>query len=242
MRFRVHSIIMQMASNVFMDMINGAKDTGEAIPLTEKSEIVKALLDIIHPNGIAISFIGKKFEYVWSLLAAADKYDIRKITDEIRVRLLSDPYFKSYPLESYAIACRYSWKDEIAATTLGALFSVDEPKSWKIFAELDAIHIIRLHKLIEMRRVFVSKAIRAYDNIYFSRGVYYTSNNCDETLFSLIELELVKCPSGSTLQEKFWTRSDLRNLIPNDSVRDRLKTGLIKLLKDLPSKVHDIPA
>lgn len=227
---------MQMASKVFMDMIGGAQDTGEAIPLEENSETMLGLLDTIHPNGAALDFTGKKFEYICSLLAAADKYDISKVADEIRIRLLSDPYFKSYPLESYAIACKYSWKKEIAATTANALLNVNEIKSQKIFTQLDAVHIMRLHKLVEMRRQHISKAIRMCNIIPSSPGRYYVNDPYKETVFSLVEFEIVKCPSGRTLQEEFWTRADLRNYIPGNGV-ENLRERLNTCLKDLPSDV-----
>ena len=61
--FHVHAVIMQMASGVFRDMINGAENTGEAIVLQEGTDVLKALLDIIHPCGAMADF--KTHELHW---------------------------------------------------------------------------------------------------------------------------------------------------------------------------------
>ncbi|THG95434.1 hypothetical protein EW145_g7959, partial [Phellinidium pouzarii] len=87
-RFRVHSLILRLSSEVFAGMIaiprvpSHESTKGDIVHLTEKSDITLALLDSIYPRRSPPQL--EPFSFVLRLATAADKYDIFDVTSRIR--------------------------------------------------------------------------------------------------------------------------------------------------------------
>lgn len=86
-KFRVHSLIMTMASEMrFGDMAeiipNTKKECDNPVRMYERSDVIKAILDIIYPNQDIPKI--DSYEFAERLLAAADKLHLRKVMSTVR--------------------------------------------------------------------------------------------------------------------------------------------------------------
>ncbi|KAL5531155.1 hypothetical protein ACEPAG_4031 [Sanghuangporus baumii] len=151
-RFRVHSLIMTLASDVFKTMIDAAPaqvSVKNPIHMQEKGDVVKDLLDAIYPNKLSFLRGAPTFEHFKDICYAAEKYEMAGAlqTMQFFFRRMIDSL---PPLLAFAIASRYEWTEELRLTSIATLkLDLYSPQSVK---ELQFIPSGVLLKLMELHR------------------------------------------------------------------------------------------
>ncbi|KAH8111728.1 hypothetical protein DFH11DRAFT_1611518 [Phellopilus nigrolimitatus] len=105
-RFKVHSLILRLSSDVFGGMIampqGPASDpTEDIVQLSEDGFIVLCLLDSIYPRRPRPKLALRPLSFVSCFAAVADKYDILDVTTRIRELI-----------QKYVLASRHGWSSE----------------------------------------------------------------------------------------------------------------------------------
>lgn len=224
-KFLVHKVIMSMTSEIFKNMVSGATDTGEPLQLEERSEILETTLNMIYPMGFSLDLSKKTFDFIWDLLIAAEKYEVKKMLEEFHVRIVADSYFQTRPLESFAIAVRCGWDNEIRMASYRALNFINKEGSWDVLHRIDVKMASELFNLPSRRRKFIM------DNA----GLVNTS-----ILKYLVERELFVQPSGDTLalEGDFWKRAEV---IKHSNLNQRFQIQNTLTYKAIPSCVLQPP-
>jgi len=110
--FRVHKLILSLASPMFKDMLTlpqPASDTLPHVDVQESPEIWSNILHTIYPlPNPTIDNLGD----LESLLRAAKKYEIQFIIDPHKKVFKNRELIKKDPLRLYAIACACGFEDE----------------------------------------------------------------------------------------------------------------------------------
>jgi len=112
--FRVHTILLSLASPFFHDMFSLPQTSNElqTIQMTEKADVLVAILQLIYPfEEPASPYAGKLAIDVYK---AADKLEITKVQPIARRRLCEWLDVLPNPLEAWAIAVRYDIPEAIA--------------------------------------------------------------------------------------------------------------------------------
>lgn len=154
-RFRVHSLILKLASEVFRDMLELKRDEDEAcdepIALAEGESLLKNILDEIYPNSITPHISHLPAQQFFDLAVAADKYNIQQILHAIRYgpdAFLNVGKNAFSPLLLYRIACRLGWEEERKSTSTKTLtldFLADESiKQLNAMSAADAVALYTL--------------------------------------------------------------------------------------------------
>jgi len=108
--FRVHKLVLSLASSVFKDLFRTAQpDRGEnglpTIPITDPPESVDLLLRFIYP-GVAPPLITDPAT-LSNLLIIADKYGVPTILPAVKERLADEEVLKKDPFGVYIVARRW---------------------------------------------------------------------------------------------------------------------------------------
>ncbi|KAL5492721.1 hypothetical protein ACEPAI_4168 [Sanghuangporus weigelae] len=226
-RFRVHSLIMKLASDVFRTMIDAAPaqvSSKEPIHVQEKDDVVKDLLDAIYPNKLSFLHSAPTFEHFKDICYAAEKYEMVGAlqTMQFFFRRMIDCF---PPLLAFAIASRYEWTEELRLTSIATLkLDLYSPQSVK---ELQFIPSGVLLKLMELHRKRRNLLVTSLD-LDDSRGVHsigwssvildrssctmpsshFTTPRWTVLKYRLSE-EMERKPDGSSIREgAFWNRSE----------------------------------
>jgi hypothetical protein len=169
--FRVHKLVLSLASPIFRDMfsipqptpvVRGA-DIG-VVDVTDPPEALDLILRFIYPlpppNVDSLDLLVEG-------LVVADKYDIDGARAELRLRLAK--FMKENPLRVYAIASRFGFEEEAEAasslttgTYLPAL--VDLPD------ELKNITATAYHRLVRLHEKYRDEVEDAIDGVLFEPG------------------------------------------------------------------------
>ena len=173
--FRVHKLILSLASPVFKDMFgipqprsNGSRANGEAdidiVDVTDPPQALELVLRFIYPfpppdvNSLDLLVEG---------LFIADKYLIESARARLRGRLTK--FVNEAPLRVYAIASRFGFDEEAeAASSLTTTCYL--PALTELPEDLKYIPTTAYHKLIVLHakhREFIEDVI---DNILFEPG------------------------------------------------------------------------
>ncbi|KAH8111726.1 hypothetical protein DFH11DRAFT_1729149 [Phellopilus nigrolimitatus] len=205
-KFRVHSPILKLVSGVFRGMLSIPHDTNEGpddpIPIDENADILAALLDAAYPN------IGQDRRALWetlgkspaALVAAADKYEMSAVMDDLRSRIFhAVPLtLKPTPIMMYGMACKLGWESEAKTASSETLFlDLTSPDSISDLEKLDSRDVLSLQKLHRERRDIIFQSIR--DMI---RGTSYASVLVDLYFWqdpecvSIFDIEM-RCEHGS---------------------------------------------
>ncbi|KAG8908622.1 hypothetical protein FRB99_004910 [Tulasnella sp. 403] len=140
-KFKVHHIVLSIASPFFRDMFNlpqqsGSLEPGElpVIPMTEDGETIQALLLLIYPGQLTRI---QTVELAIKLAVAWDKYLLPPdlLQAALRRTIYSDKeFFQSFPLQMFGLACRlgmdtearlasrYTHREPLADSNAGTLF------------------------------------------------------------------------------------------------------------------------
>ncbi|KAH8111708.1 hypothetical protein DFH11DRAFT_1707252, partial [Phellopilus nigrolimitatus] len=149
--FRVHAFLLKIASSVFRQMLEIPRELSEGsddpIGLSEESSVIAFLLNTIYPAETLP--IPTKFPFVWSVADAADKYDMPRVLDVLRIKVACSDYFLGRPLKLYGLACRYKWDEVIALATKRTLkFNISNPA---YMADLEGLSARDLCALLSLR-------------------------------------------------------------------------------------------
>ena len=117
--FRIHKIILSIASPVFKDMFGipqpapSTTTTGATIPvidLDDTPEDLETFLRMIYPFGFpAMSTLDE----ISRALAILDKYQVQGASlNPLRSLLVSPEFLKNNPVQVYSLACGWKFKEE----------------------------------------------------------------------------------------------------------------------------------
>ncbi|TDL15437.1 hypothetical protein BD410DRAFT_120394 [Rickenella mellea] len=238
-QFRIHSLIMKMASGFFRDMLGlpGNIHAEEPIVMAEKAEIIVVLLGIIYPN---VGLPKIRPELTWDVAAAADRYDMVPVIETMSHIVASD--FNAGQLGSiltYSLACRYGWRDVAKAASKKTLdinlSSLDESQLARIdntsFHSLHKLHRTRRHALfalMDMNFSLVSHRVVfqcCIKDTHFGEVKTCCKDRGNSPLWILLKQsvfkEMEEFSSGRTLHEdKFWLRMEFGGLWSSASSHD----------------------
>ena len=112
--FRVHKVVLSLASSVFEDLFRTAQpDHGQnglpIIPITDPPESVDLLLRFIYP-GVAPPTITDPIK-LSALLTIADKYGVQTILPVVKERLVDEETLEKDPFGVYIVARRWGLPD-----------------------------------------------------------------------------------------------------------------------------------
>ena len=127
--FRVHKIILSIASPVFRDTFSipqpprhTSDGTGlDVVQITESAEVVENFLQLIYPIDPPI------FTNLWlldDLLQLSDKYAAGGVTKKLKIHLASPFFLKGDPVGVFAVAIRNNLEG-VARTAIPHTFSID---------------------------------------------------------------------------------------------------------------------
>ncbi|EJD02553.1 uncharacterized protein FOMMEDRAFT_53760, partial [Fomitiporia mediterranea MF3/22] len=164
--FRVHSIILKLASGFFRQMLDipraETESSDEAIPLTENSKVIAFLLDLVYPttgtsgedsNGVARFPRLDTLSFTWAVTNAADKYDMPRALAAVRAIVSNSETLQVAPLGLYALACRWKWVDEARAASTATLSKqILRPENFAILRMIDSGPLCNLLELHAKRK------------------------------------------------------------------------------------------
>lgn len=168
-RFRVHSCVMRLASRVFKDMLDMPspaglpKDIGVArlVPLQERGEVVKLLLDLVYPDRSFLEPEKLSFDLFRDLCIAADKYDMPGAQHILRMTFQLG--VNCYPLiAGYVLASQLDWEKErqlfsFSNKTLG--INLRSPESREQLRAINSLAVWDLIELHDRRRDLLVEAL-----------------------------------------------------------------------------------
>ncbi|KAL5513464.1 hypothetical protein ACEPAH_3863 [Sanghuangporus vaninii] len=228
-RFRVHSFIMKLASDVFKTMIDVAPvqvSSKEPIHVQEKDDVVKDLLDAIYPNKLSFLNGPPTFEHFKDICYAAEKYEMIGAlqTMQFFFRRMIDSF---PPLLSFAIASRYEWTEELRLTSIATLkldlYSPQSVKELQFIPSGVLLKLMELHR--ERRNILVASLDLDLDDSCGVRSIGWSSVTLDRSscmrpashfttprwtvLKYRLSEEMERKPDGSSIREEaFWNRSE----------------------------------
>jgi hypothetical protein len=145
--FRVHKLILSLASPVFKDMfkipqpLSGAAEA-DIVDLVDPPRAVELILRFIYP------FPPPRIDNLTLLsevLALTDKYDIEAARSQLRISLLG--FARSEPLRVYAVAYQLGFQDEMKIASSYAM-SINLPELAELPDEFRSIPATAYHHLI----------------------------------------------------------------------------------------------
>ena len=229
--FRIHSIVLKLASGVFRQMLEVlGTQKSEVIPLNESSHDFSELLDFVYPkvveddSGYHLPGL-TNHKTLWDITCAADKYDMPHVLATIRSIVMNTESLKSEPLELYAVASRGKWAEiarlastETLDTRIGGANNIDTLRriEKEDLCKLLQLHASRKEKILS----WFDWANR--DESFFI--VYEWDCSCSEEddgtqgqpfqgIWEAMRLQvfesLERLPSGSELRnDSFWTSQE----------------------------------
>ena len=169
--FRVHTILLSLASPFFHDMFSLPQTSKElqTIQMTENADVLVAILRLIYPFEEPSPYAGKLAIDVYK---AADKLQITRVWPIARRRLCEWLDDLPNPLEAWAIAVRYHIPEAIV-TTKRRFISVDTKACLKEFPNhLRMIPIEMYATLIELKEATIQQGwqrfIKAFTCLWHS--------------------------------------------------------------------------
>ncbi|KAJ3474653.1 hypothetical protein NLI96_g12337 [Meripilus lineatus] len=162
--FRVYSLVLKLSSGWFRSTFSlpqrpslpsslssssssSSSPPIEPINVSESSEVLNAILSMA--SGYEIPRI-HDFNYLESLVHAAEKYDMPGVLSILRFAILSPAFLKNHPIRVYAIACRWDWYEEakIASkhTLAMDLLAVDRMDDIRKVDPRDLARLMLLHR------------------------------------------------------------------------------------------------
>ncbi|EJD00054.1 uncharacterized protein FOMMEDRAFT_148409 [Fomitiporia mediterranea MF3/22] len=265
--FRVHTLIVKLASSMFKTMIEAGpeKASHEPIQIQENGKIVKTLLDIIYPNKLDLSN-DVSIDFLKEACMAAEKYDMPVVLDSSR-RHLRSMIDNHCPLSAFALASRYGWEDEqrlISTATLSQSLYI--PESISLLQSVPSSGVLKLVQLHKSRRDILFESFNMtqapgshsiqWDVVMPQKGSYCGSCRDLQAVFkpsslAILQLyilqEMERLPNGSSIRlQKFWDKDDLKpawNISCSSCGRSRsidkqmLKDEVIRVLGELPKTI-----
>ncbi|KAH8116591.1 hypothetical protein DFH11DRAFT_1688101 [Phellopilus nigrolimitatus] len=173
-KFRVHSIMLKLSSGFFRQMLEVPRDPSEmpddAIPLSEESEVVACLLDLVYPTYYASvegSDAGSArlpslpdYDFAWALTEAADKYDMPRALAAVRAVVMNTDTLRTQSLSLYVLACRWKWTAEARFASTGTLAApLLRTENFSILRMLDSTDLCNLLALHAARKAAILNCV-----------------------------------------------------------------------------------
>ena len=155
--FRVHKLILCLASPVFKDMFtfpqppDQTQSEGHQLPVAdipEPPEVVDTILRFIYP-GVEPPIV-PDLSIISALLSAADKYDLTSMTPILRVALkVALPW---YSFDVYTIACRFGfWEEAREAMMVSTTRSILQRDYGEDIQQISNTHLFRFVHFVQKR-------------------------------------------------------------------------------------------
>ena len=167
--FRVHKIVLSLASSVFKDLFHHARpdqqDSGQegplpAIPITDSPESVDLILRFIYPGVVPPTITD--LTVLSALLTIADKYGVQTIHPIVRERLAGEVLNKDV-FSVYILARRWGFADEAKGAARRLTFTkVNGSSSPKDLQGITGEDFYRLQWFMQKRREEAKKVIQAH--------------------------------------------------------------------------------
>ncbi|KAL5531156.1 hypothetical protein ACEPAG_4032 [Sanghuangporus baumii] len=232
--FRVHSLIMKLASDVFKTMIGVAPVQGsseESISVQENGDIIKDLLDVIYPNKLPFRYASPTFEHFRQVCYAAEKYEMPGVLQVMQL-FLRTMIENVPPLLAFALAAHYEWPEELRLISTATLkLDLYCPQS------IEDLHFIPTHwllKLMELHRSRRKLLVASLDwkNSQVTMSPYSIaqssvtldciycndiSNHFSASQWGVLKLQISeemerKSDGSSIREESFWLRAEFEDL------------------------------
>jgi len=110
--FRVHKLILSLASPVFRDMFTLPQPASDTLPNVDVQESPEAWSNILHTIYPTLNPTIDNLDSLESLLLAAKKYEMQSIIDTHKKAFENREFIKEDPLHLYAIACACGFEDQ----------------------------------------------------------------------------------------------------------------------------------
>ncbi|KAM5530301.1 hypothetical protein V8D89_016025 [Ganoderma adspersum] len=155
--FRVHRVILSLASSVFKDMFSMPQPSGstgendsarEPITVSEDGATLDVFLRICYPTiNIKPSSLGQ----LRKVLAAATKYDAPLVLDQMKEALMIPEFLDSQPLVVFTIACVFHM-EEVAQAAAETAITVPNLMSTFNYPKLEDVSAGAYHRLLQLYR------------------------------------------------------------------------------------------
>ena len=267
-RFKCHKLFLQEASPVFRTMLTLPQPHSSSqlsvvedcaarppsIDLPESGKVLEILLKLIYPMNQP--FIDTIFT-LSQTLTAAEKYDMVGVISSLRLYLRDDKFLSTCPLHIYALACRFSFAQEVKLASKNSLtHDIHDPNLISVFQATglkatDLFALMNLHH----RRVNGMREFLEGDR-FEGNAPDFTCVACDKKLNDItwpflkasILKEMYRRPLGDTLFGPEFLRSSAIHSFINckcDECNERViyekgKTlaMISEFLKSLPDSVE----
>lgn len=173
--FRVHSLILKLASSVFRDMLDIPANAPHAaekskrelskgpILATEPACVLRILLNILYPGApqiLDIDIIDSP-DLLRSLARAARKYDMPSVNEALCACIVSrDIIAKFHPVELYGVAWNMRFMREAMLLSTETLrCNLNAPEMFPILKMIDTEGVVKLQILHRRRKVLMLNAL-----------------------------------------------------------------------------------
>ncbi|KAJ8701081.1 hypothetical protein PTI98_004044 [Pleurotus ostreatus] len=126
--FHVYSVVLKLASPIFRDMFSipqpATQTETPVVEMEEDSTTLDIMLRLCYPGpDPRVTTLAR----LTSILRVAEKYDLDGVVEKMGCSYAELVDFEEVPIEAFAMACRYRWK-EVALTAAKASlgFTTDE--------------------------------------------------------------------------------------------------------------------
>ena len=186
--FRVHKLILSLASPVFKDMFAFPQrsDQPPIVEVTDPPEVLDKLLRLIYP-GVEPPTIDD-LPTLTALLAAADKYNITSVYPILKNALKT--FYQTSSFRAYVVACRFGFLEE-------AKEAAREGNAWSIIyggiseevRHISSTDVLRWFQLVQTREKKGRELVGVFlnwDN-YVQEGAVCDHGEDGKTFYSCLE-------------------------------------------------------
>lgn len=263
--FRVHSLLMSLASGFFKTMLSLPKgdnsqsdENGGRLTVSEDGIVWKPILDIIYPNQVFLSseqqLSSSTFQKTWF---AVEKYEMATVMRVLRSK--EQACLSVYPpILAYAVACNLGWEEEAknaSAQSLSCNIMSDDSQGQ--LKQTSVEHALRLLQLHFSRRNLLIASLNLDDGDIGRNQIMETYHPDCRILddgeparwivfkHRVLE-EMEQAPSGSQFaQDEFWNGKEFCRLWQLDChtckkdfvQRDGLRRALVAAVDRLPKSL-----
>ena len=201
--FRVHKLLLSLASPVFKDMFSLPQPTSDAssvadleiVEVTDPSDALYIVLRTIYPFAPP-SFDGD-LDTLVECLVIADKYDIEVAKSRLR-RVLAQTG-TAQPLRMFAIAARFGFTNLMTSTSRNILSSVHLTGITKLPDDFDFVSATAYHQLVRHRADYLKAVVEVIEETPYK-------STCSE------------CPGGRHFAQEMFRMRLARLIMTNTPV------------------------
>lgn len=163
-KFRVHSVVLKLASGVFRDMLSipraASEGAGDPIQLEESGEVLSAVLDLIYPSSALPDM--PTFDFVRDLSVACEKYEMAGATQTIKKHVFG-PRFVYPALKMFSLSRQLEWDSESKIASSETLsIDLSQSQALDVLRTIDTDGVLKLQALHRLRK---SRLVEALNNI-----------------------------------------------------------------------------